>query len=93
MHRRLSSRYLDSIIGLLQDPFVVLCEPIHLGYRQFDELPRSKLRGISPAEFIALIEASLEEFDPKRLKVLEYTTIIVSEIDLSTSLNQPIRNM
>jgi hypothetical protein len=31
------------------------------------ELPRSKLRGISLAEFIDLIEASFEEFDPKRL--------------------------
>jgi hypothetical protein len=32
-----------------------------------NEQPRSKLRGISLEEFIDLIEASFEEFDPKRL--------------------------
>jgi hypothetical protein len=39
-------------------------------YRGFSlyELPRSKLRGISLAEFIDLIEASFEELNPQRLK-------------------------
>jgi len=32
------------------------------------ESPRSKLRGISLAEYIDLTEASFEEFDPLRLK-------------------------
>jgi hypothetical protein len=32
------------------------------------ELPRSKLRGISLAEFIDLIEASFEELNQQRLK-------------------------
>jgi hypothetical protein len=37
------------------------------GYK-INELPRSKLQGISLAEFIDLIEASFEELNPQRLK-------------------------
>jgi hypothetical protein len=41
-----------------------------------NELPRSKLRGISLAEFIDLIEASFEEFDPKRLNFKKVSSMI-----------------
>jgi len=43
-------------------------KPLHMPGTH--ELPRSKLRGISLEEFIDLIEASFEEFDPERLKLL-----------------------
>jgi len=37
-------------------------------FEEVNELPRSKMRGISLAEFIDLIEASFEELNPQRLK-------------------------
>jgi hypothetical protein len=58
----------------------------HCNYRYMsDELPRSKLRGISLEEFIDLTEASFEEFDPERLNLFSISCAIfrIGRISLS----------